>query len=582
MEIQKRITASKYFAFLFLCLPALFFSLFIQLFSTNSILLSFSIPAQTLNMVFAVIPLVVSILLYVDFKGKDHASHPNLYLVLAFFSFAFLIFHSLYFSMLYDDAFISFRYVRNLLNGHGLVFNPGEYVEAYSNLLWVLMIGFLSFLLKPFGVGISLVSLFLSFISAAILVTMVKRYFTELSFIQGYYYYVPLLAVNTFFAFWLYGGIETIAFSAALTSAYCLLLGKSNRSLPWVFAMLILLRVDGFVYWIIFIVSMMIDRLADKNRPHLFAWLRNHRRVFMIPAFVFLSQVIFRLLYYGYPMPNTFYAKVGAGLPAKIGSGLEYIGNFYQINGALLLTFIVLFFFLEKRISGRLILTPLLAFSVLYIVYLGGDSLIHFRFLTHLIPLFLLVPILLVEYLSRQLKLPGLKLVYLVFIFIFFFQGNHGLFISLKNQFKGWYPLEQAKQEYEATYLLGNYFAHKYPEKSIALGAIGIIPFVAERMQVIDILGLADTHVAHLKEDKIDFHIGHNKWDIDHVLSLRPHIIIPPNYMFAKPPRKEEINNQALLYGADLIKSAAFNTNYLPRTRSAGNTHFLYFRRIAD
>ncbi len=37
-----------------------------------------------------------------------------------------------------DDAFISFRYVRNLLEGHGLVFNPGEHVEGYSNFLWVL------------------------------------------------------------------------------------------------------------------------------------------------------------------------------------------------------------------------------------------------------------------------------------------------------------------------------------------------------------------------------------------------------------------------------------------------------------
>ena len=33
---------------------------------------------------------------------------------------------------------LSFRYVRNLLEGHGLVFNPGEYVEGYSNFLWVL------------------------------------------------------------------------------------------------------------------------------------------------------------------------------------------------------------------------------------------------------------------------------------------------------------------------------------------------------------------------------------------------------------------------------------------------------------
>ena len=37
-----------------------------------------------------------------------------------------------------DDAFISFRYARNLLEGDGLVWNPGERVEGYSNFLWVL------------------------------------------------------------------------------------------------------------------------------------------------------------------------------------------------------------------------------------------------------------------------------------------------------------------------------------------------------------------------------------------------------------------------------------------------------------
>ena len=39
-----------------------------------------------------------------------------------------------------DDAFISFRYVRNLFDGHGLVFNPGEHVEGYTNFLWIVEI----------------------------------------------------------------------------------------------------------------------------------------------------------------------------------------------------------------------------------------------------------------------------------------------------------------------------------------------------------------------------------------------------------------------------------------------------------
>src|ERR1043166_6070025 len=40
-----------------------------------------------------------------------------------------------------DDAFIAFRYARNLAMGHGLVFNPGfERVEGYTNFLWVLLL----------------------------------------------------------------------------------------------------------------------------------------------------------------------------------------------------------------------------------------------------------------------------------------------------------------------------------------------------------------------------------------------------------------------------------------------------------
>ena len=40
-----------------------------------------------------------------------------------------------------DDAFISFRYARNFAEGHGLVFNEGEWVEGYTNFLWTFLLG---------------------------------------------------------------------------------------------------------------------------------------------------------------------------------------------------------------------------------------------------------------------------------------------------------------------------------------------------------------------------------------------------------------------------------------------------------
>lgn len=38
-----------------------------------------------------------------------------------------------------DDAFISFRYAQHLAEHGELVYNPGEFVEGYTNFLWTLL-----------------------------------------------------------------------------------------------------------------------------------------------------------------------------------------------------------------------------------------------------------------------------------------------------------------------------------------------------------------------------------------------------------------------------------------------------------
>src|SRR5262249_51797147 len=43
------------------------------------------------------------------------------------------------FYCLFDDAMISMRYAHNLVHGYGLVWNPGEAVEGYTDPLWVLV-----------------------------------------------------------------------------------------------------------------------------------------------------------------------------------------------------------------------------------------------------------------------------------------------------------------------------------------------------------------------------------------------------------------------------------------------------------
>src|SRR3954454_23338088 len=53
---------------------------------------------------------------------------------------ALLVPHALLFDFVNDDAYISFRYARNLAEHGQLVFNLGERVEGFTNFLWTVLL----------------------------------------------------------------------------------------------------------------------------------------------------------------------------------------------------------------------------------------------------------------------------------------------------------------------------------------------------------------------------------------------------------------------------------------------------------
>jgi arabinofuranosyltransferase len=69
-----------------------------------------------------------------------------------------------------DDAYISYRYARNLFRGEGLVFNPGERTEGYSNFSYVLLTSLAFFVTGNEGVYFFACFLNLAFACVAFLV----------------------------------------------------------------------------------------------------------------------------------------------------------------------------------------------------------------------------------------------------------------------------------------------------------------------------------------------------------------------------------------------------------------------------
>lgn len=550
--------------------------LLIQALATSKTMLFMNISPQFLEAAFFLELLLIVILILRDRPGIPPARWT---LIAGLLFFAFALLYSAYYSIIYDDAFITYRYAHNLVAGHGLVFNPGEFVEGYSNLLWTLLLAILYFPLRWLGVQLPLISLFLSFAALGVLVLVVRRIFIRNGFTHAPWYFLLLLGVNPFFAFWLYGGIETIAVAALLMTGYWLILAERERHLPVVGALLILLRADGFVYYFLLLAVIVLDHLllAGFNWATVRELARRYWKALFIPVAVLLLQVGFRLLYYGYPLPNTFYAKVGSALTPRLANGLDYVMEFFSAGAWLFLSLLAIFALLEKRITKRFLLTPFLLLTNLYFIYLGGDSLIHFRFVTHVLPFYVLIAVWLLEFLAQQLNARQLKLLLVPLLLSFFLMGGHNLYFSYRYQFKGWYPLEKKREQYTIMATLGRYLSTHHHRASIAMGAIGIIPYIATDMKVIDILGLVDTHTAHLPESRTDFHIGHNKWDIPYVLKQQPDFIIPPAHFFDQHPGDNVRSD--FLYGRDLFDSIEFHRDYKPSIKKIGPTYYLMFIR---
>src|SRR5258705_12831266 len=67
------------------------------------------------------------------------ANTRRVYIYLAMI-IAVFIGHAVYLNCVAEDAFITFRFAKNLAQGHGILWNVGEPpVEGYTNFLWLII-----------------------------------------------------------------------------------------------------------------------------------------------------------------------------------------------------------------------------------------------------------------------------------------------------------------------------------------------------------------------------------------------------------------------------------------------------------
>ena len=463
-----------------------------------------------------------------------------------------------------DDAYTSFRYVKNFVEGNGLVFNPGQRVEGYTNFLWVMILSIFYFLdhahilaldlenvAQILSVLFSVTVLILTyFLSKNILKKDVERRSLIEKLIDELVNLTPvfMLSISTPLIYWGVSGMETSFFVSLVLFSILLFLKNEENNSPtksWIFLLVLssLLRPEGMIVFAL-ILTFKIYYLYKSHQEKKF--ILRARAVFnrelvneiLFYATPLIIYICFRLIYYGYPLPNTFYAKTDFSIEFII-RGINYFSDFaraYLLYGFVLLFPTILFYDKIKAKELIFIYWIIGAWTILNII-IGGDVLPIHRFFLPIMPL---IFILFVKAISFAGDLVAKKNVWIANLFltaaiVLIFSVGLLNFKTQRYQMmeKRSYETGLVKKMKIYANWINAQSERRGDQVSVAMSTIGAFSYYANAC-VIDIVGLTDGYISHHpKEVKgIDEELPvlwkERHYNADYVLSQKPDYIIFP------------------------------------------------------
>ena len=471
-----------------------------------------------------------------------------------------------------DDAFISMRFARNLVEGHGLVYNPGERVEGYTNFLYTVLLA-VPYLIGTdplaFLHGLGIVSGLMVLAAAAALARLLAP---ERIYAPGL---AALVAAGTpFLVAESVMGLETAFFAGLSGLALAALLARPQRPVAsgLLFAAAALTRPEG----------LLVSGLAGLFDLGRIARDPAARRAFLVRWSIVLGVVAahltFRILYYGDIVPNTFHAKVGGGA-AAIARGLEYGGEFAWRAAPLILLSVVALVSAVRR-GGRVRTATLLVFSValvyvVYSTYVGGDFKRTYRFFA--VPAVLWAGLSGAGAVRIADRWPRAAVAGAMTIAIAAAAGMWSLNEPARRfvaQRVGLYPHHIA---------VGAWLRENFPPDTwLATVNAGAIPYES-RLRTIDMVGLCDAHIARVTMPDMGAGVaGHEKSDPDYVLDRRPDIVLFQAARLRPEPLPLSQMRFMLQWTAEheLWAHPRFQAEYRLRSADIGFAYFNYFERI--
>ncbi len=432
-----------------------------------------------------------------------------------------------------DDAFISFRYARNLASGNGLVFNPGERVEGYTNFLWVMLIAvsypFVDPLLASKGLGLI----------CTIILLIHFSFFLFRLHKSACLFPIIFTALNTSLIIWSMRGLETNMFIMFMWLSYASAATATRNSDDRFFvfhglmtALAVLTRPEGLLAFMFLPIMIGINRKALLSRRIVISAAA--------AASMIIPYLIWKQIYFGTVIPNTFYVKTGASIPV-IWRGLAYIIQGWGIPESLLLilTFSGLFFYKDRSLHVYRIHLALSLFVFIFMVYIlavGGDSLGPDRFLAPLIPFISAGAFLgILQICQRFNKSYVLVLATMIGVTLALWNAT-----PILDFYRSPDIFSFEKEALHRGTIVGRCLAeHTSPDQSIATSIIGRIPYYSN-LYTMDVFGLIDPYIARQHVPGMGTGAaGHEKSDWEYTLSRKPDFITGQELIAAPPPEPD-------------------------------------------
>jgi hypothetical protein len=290
----------------------------------------------------------------------------------------------------------------------------------------------------------------------------------------------------------------------------------------------------------------------------------NYPVAYLVVFFViiYLPYFWWRYNYYGFLLPNTFYAKVGWNINQVI-RGLRYLVRFGIPSLMIFLPMIDpmgISAWFKKY--GKLAILPLVAVVyTIYIISVGGDSMPAFRFFTPIMPIFCILSAMTIMLIDNK-RIVTLMVLGTIVYSIVLLNSPH-----ITPHIEGNRTAEYGKE-------VGQWLSENISSDAvIATNTAGSVPYYS-RLRVIDMLGITDLHIAHREMPNMGSGWpGHEKADGPYVLSRKPdYIHFCSSLGSAEPvsPGDKEIYNIPEFHKMYFLKEVA-----LP----SGNRLWLYERR---